>query len=169
MKWRSTQWNQGIAVELNKTGGFGVTLQAGAHLNAVEADYPGWKLGQKIAIDYVVRTRGGKPKFFALDKQAPANFSVMIATGQLENRWYMAGTSYALLQKALDKPVQHWSIALRPKFWSDVNGKQDPEEFKKALSDSRIVQIVFGGKFRAHGIEVQFGTARVTIQKVTVT
>lgn len=168
MNWQGTQWNNGVKV-MNVSRGFIFTFPTGSgHVNAVESGLGQVALGQTIKVTYSIKTISGKPRFNALDKEGPANFSVMLADGAQNNRWYIAGVNYVILRDSLDKGILTYSIKLKPQFWQNVNGQQNAMAFKKALKDFRIVQIVFGGKFRAHGVRAAYGNARFQMQRFQI-
>lgn len=169
MKWKSTQWNDGVKVTNTAGGGFIFVLPQGSgHVNSVQSDLRQLALGQTLTVTYMVKTISGKPKFIAVDREGPANFSIMLAEGPLENRWYIAGVNYVILADALDKGLLTYSVKLKPRFWQDVNGKQDAVDFRKSLSKFSIIQIVFGGKFRAHGVQIRNGSARFQMKSLKV-
>lgn len=169
MNWQGTQWNHGVKV-MNVGRGFIFTFPGkNGNINSVQSGIKSLSLGQTISVTYFINTISGKPRFNALDKEGPANFSVMLSNGAGENRWYMAGVGYAVLQAALDKGQLIWSIKLKPQFWQDVNGKQNAAAFKKSLKSFKIVQIVFGGKFRAHGVRTAMGEARYHMTNFRIT
>jgi len=170
MNWNLTEYNAWVKL-VNKNGSAIVKLGDGGHLNSIYANQE-FSLGQMITILYAVTTITGQPVFKSMDGGAPANFSPMICKNTaLDGRWYVTGDpvhgACALLQPALDKGQQIYAVKLKPQFWQDVNGKQDANGFKHGVADARILEIVFGGKFRGHGVQVFNGRAKIEL-KVSV-
>jgi hypothetical protein len=166
MNWKLTEWNDGVKLVSKPTSVILKLASGDAHLNSIYTEAK-VKIGQYIDILYVVSTLQGKPKFVAMDGGAPANFSPMICKSTaLDGRWYIAGeprVTCALLQDALDKGKRdfHWPILSGA--WQDVNGKQSDAGFKKGVSEAQILEVVFGGKFRGHGIQVTGGRVRIEL------
>jgi len=166
--WELTPYNApGLKLATNSTG-FIVTLPPKpSYLNSVQQRLQ-VKAGQTITVKYRVSTVSGKPIFKATEGTDPANFSVMFARGLVDERWYATGTNYVRLQDALDKGPQVYSIKLVPELWQDVRGHQDADHFNSEIQDARIVEIVFGGQFRAHGVEVTGGTVKFEVLAFSV-
>lgn len=161
--WRLTPYNQGIVVNQIPPTGFGITIPPKPnYVNSIQHSYQ-LKAGQTITVQYRVSTVSGKPIFKATEGTNPANFSVMFARRLTDERWYAYGVDFVRLQDVLDKGPLTYSIPLTPERWQNVNGRQDAEAFNREIQDVRLVEIVFGGQFRAHGIEVEGGTAKFEV------
>ena len=171
MNWQSTQWNEGLTLHQTANGFvFEVPLDNG-HVNSIQSNIKPLALGQTISLSYEVKKISGRPNFVALDGEGPANFSVMIAETPTTGRWYAAGAPESVcvdLDAAIDRGQQTWSIKLKPAKWQDVNGQQIGAAFKRALPKCRIVQVVYGGKFRAHGVRVLGGEAQFELIKFAI-
>ena len=168
MNWQSTQWNEGLTLHQTANGFMFEFPMDNGHVNSIQSSIKPLKLGQTISLTYQVKKISGRPNFVALDGEGPANFSVMIAEKPLEGRWYVAGTSYVDLDGALDQGQQTWSVKLKPAKWQDVNGQTNGAAFKRSLPKCRIVQVVFGGKFRAHGVRVIQGEAQFELLRFSI-
>lgn len=171
MNWNDTPNNDGVRLEEVTDSEFKFVIPSGSgHVNAIQANLnKKLVLGQKITLTYQLATLSGRPRFKPLgESDQPANFSLMIAPNPDTGRWYVAGTRYVILEDALDQGEQTWDVKLKPQFWQDVNGQQNPSAFKKAVGNCRIVQVVFGGQFRAHGIRCDGGIARFELLKFSI-
>jgi hypothetical protein len=172
MNWENTQNNDGVNLTIGGGNEVSFVIPSGdGHVNAIQANLKKKLIvGQKITLTYKLTTLSGHPRFNPLgESDQPANFSLMIAPNPDTGRWYVAGTSYVVLDDALDKGEQTWFVKLKPQFWQDVNGQQNAMAFKRAVPGCRIIQVVFGGQFRAHGIREQgHGTARFELKKFVV-
>ena len=162
--WELTPYNaKGLKITLIPPTGFWITIPPKpSYVNSIQRRLQ-LKAGQTITVKYRVSTVSGTPVFQATEGTDPANFSVMFARGLVDERWYVAGINYVKLQDALDKGIQVYSVKLTPELWQDVRGHQFPDHFNNEIQDARIVEIVFGGQFRAHGIEVRGGTVKFEV------
>lgn len=179
MSWNTTEWNGGIQIGNNKTGGFAFTLAPGAHINAVQTGRPALREGMTISLTYTVKTVKGKPIFLSLDpsKGLKPNFRPMLQVkdddymGQ-DNRWWPSGVSCGFLQTALDKGTLTLTIPVKPNLWTNVWGKTASSRrsgWLNVLLHPGNLNIVFGGgNSFSHGVAVKGGSVRFILQKWSI-
>lgn len=179
MSWNTTEWNGGIQIGNNKTGGFGFTLSPGAHINAVQTGRPALREGMTISLTYAVKAIKGKPIFLSLDPSngLKPNFRPMIQVknddymGQ-DNRWWPSGMSCVILQPKLALAAGTFLVPLKPQLWTNVWGKPATSRrsgWLNTLLHPGNLNIVFGGgNSFSHGVAVKGGSVRFILQKWSI-
>jgi hypothetical protein len=173
--WEPTDYNSGVNVKQLPNNGFSVQIPVcSGHINSLQHDWHGLKLGQTITIQYKVTTTG-TPKFKCLDTGSggglKCNARPMLFTGDWydnNGRWWPVGTNCIFVEGGAAQGTL--VVKVKPQFWSNVYGKSDAGAFKHALPNIRYLQFCFGcANNFAHGFcNKGGGKVVVTVTKLTI-